>query len=69
MTREEAAAMEPREVQILAMLGIADPYLRPARTLAVKAKSVKKKTVKSVKKTVAKKTVKKAARARRAKAA
>jgi probable rRNA maturation factor len=69
MTREEAAAMEPREVQILAMLGIADPYLRPARKPAVKTRSVKKKTVKSVKKTVAKKTVKKAARARRAKAA
>src|SRR3546814_2592199 len=39
MTADEAAAMEPREVQVLAGLGIADPYVRPA----AKKKPVSKK--------------------------
>ncbi|WP_414656070.1 rRNA maturation RNase YbeY [Ferrovibrio sp.] len=57
MTGAEAAAMEPREVEILRGLGIADPYRLPVR---------KKTTKKAVKKTV-KKTIagKKAAAARR----
>jgi probable rRNA maturation factor len=51
MDDEEAAAMEPREVEILAGLKIADPY-RPARKSPAKSKTAKKKAVakKSVKK-------------------
>lgn len=53
MTADEAAAMEPREVQVLAGLGIADPYVRPA---ARKKPAVRKKPV-SKKMSVSKKAV------------
>lgn len=51
MDDEQAAAMEPREVEILASLKIADPY-QPVRKAPVKPKAAKKKAA-------AKKTVKK----------
>lgn len=51
MDDEQAAAMEPREVEILASLKIADPY-QPARKAPAKPKAAKKKAA-------AKKTVKK----------
>lgn len=51
MDDEQAAAMEPREVEILAGLKITDPY-QPARKAPAKPKAAKKKAA-------AKKTVKK----------
>jgi len=48
MTREEADAMEPREVQILAGLGIADPYLQPAKRPVAGKKAAKRATARKV---------------------
>lgn len=56
MDDEAAAAMEPREVEILAGLKIADPYL-PVRKAPAKSAAAKKKA--AVKKTVKKNTVNK----------
>lgn len=66
MTADEAAAMEPREVQVLAGLGIADPYVRPAarKTPARKKPAGKKKPV-SKKASVTKKSVSKKAVSRK----
>jgi probable rRNA maturation factor len=75
MDDEQAEAMEPLETQILAGLGIADPYkaVAPIKKKSVKKKAVKKKAAKkkAAKKTAvkkaAKKTVKKAVAARKKK--
>ena len=56
MDDDQAEAMEPLETEILAGLGIADPYktAAPAKKKAVKKKTAKKKTAtKAVKKTTA----------------
>jgi probable rRNA maturation factor len=65
MDDDQAEAMEPRETQILAGLGIADPYkaVAPVTKKAAKKKAAKKKTVKKA----AKKAVKKTAAARKKK--
>lgn len=71
MDDEQAEAMEPLETQILAGMGIADPYrmASPVKT-ATKKKAAQKKAVKkkTVKKKAAKKAVKTAAVARKKKA-
>ncbi len=65
MDDEQAEAMEPLETEILAGLGIADPYraVAPAKKKAAKKKAAKKKTVKKA----ARKAVKKTAAARKKK--
>ncbi|MBS4047654.1 MAG: rRNA maturation RNase YbeY [Alphaproteobacteria bacterium] len=71
MDDEQAEAMEPLETQILAGMGIADPYRmaspvkKATKKKAAQKKAVKKKTVK---KKAAKKVVKTAAVARKKKA-
>lgn len=64
MSDEEAAAMEPREVDILAGLKVADPY-QLARKLPVKPKAARKKAVKK-KKAAPARTKKPAARKKKA---
>lgn len=65
MDDEQAEAMEPLETEILAGLGIADPYraVAPAKKKAANKKAAKKKTVKKA----ARKAVKKTAAARKKK--
>jgi len=67
MDDEQAEAMEPLETQILAGMGIADPYktAAPLKNKAAKKKAAKKKTVKKTAKKAVKKAVKKAAAARK----
>jgi probable rRNA maturation factor len=65
MDDEQAEAMEPLETQILAGMGIADPYkaVAPAKKKAAKKTAAKKKTVKKA----ARKAVKTTAAARKKK--
>jgi rRNA maturation RNase YbeY len=69
MDDEQAEAMEPRETEILAGMGIADPYKDGGAPVTPKAAKVKKAAQKKTVKKAAKKAVKKTAAVRKTKTA